>query len=69
MVMSLRFYFTHVYNIYLPILIFSASNRCLDGTHNCHQNAWCLYTSLNTTRCTCKTGYEGDGILSCNSKT
>ena len=48
--------------------LFTANNSCLDGTHNCLDNAWCLYTSQNTIKCVCKTGYEGDGIIWCNSK-
>ena len=54
--------------IEIKVNLFTANNSCLDGTHNCLDNAWCLYTSQNTTKCVCKTGYEGDGLIWCNSK-
>ena len=34
----------------------------------CHSNAVCTNTSRGTFGCQCKTGFEGDGINSCQSE-
>lgn len=36
-------------------------NECLSSTDNCNVNANCANTVGNFT-CTCKDGYEGDGV-------
>ena len=39
-------------------------DECETGSHRCHDNAGCTDTPGNHT-CKCKTGYLGDGKISC----
>ena len=42
-------------------------DECTENLDNCHEKADC--TDLEGSfRCTCKSGYEGDGVDSCNGK-
>lgn len=40
------------------------SDKCATGEHNCHRLADCKPTTEGFI-CTCKKGYEGDGVTSC----
>ena len=45
-------------------------NECVgEGSgNNCHENADCTNEPAGSFTCTCKDGYTGDGVNTCNGK-
>ena len=44
-----------------------AVNECSLGLHSCHKHAECIDTTPGYS-CRCKSGFDGDGRLSCTSQ-
>lgn len=52
----------------LTVLIYIwTTDKCATGDHSCLPLADCNPEG-NTFRCTCKKGYQGDGVISCTGK-
>ena len=46
-----------------------AKDACEDGIHNCHENAMCEPgEDLKSFKCTCESGYVGDGTTCAGEK-
>ena len=51
-----------------PLILFIDVNECVEGTDDCHVNAYCTDT-VGSFQCTCSPGYSGDGVITCSGKT
>ena len=52
---------------HLSLFILSDVDECVEGTHDCHDNADC-YDIIGSFVCMCSAGYSGDGVENCTGK-